>query len=129
MPAIPPRLLRAYRNTRYRVGSVPMRIGDRSAAVDALLASHRARTAVLISAWNPRSRRMPLGWNRRMQNALARRLRRCPTLPAEGVWRDWSEAHLLALGPVAPVAILARRFRQFAIVVLRRGAPASLLAV
>ena len=39
--------------------------------MDALLARHGARCAVFVTAWNPFSRRMPAGWNRRMQAAPA----------------------------------------------------------
>lgn len=127
----PSRLWTAYRRTLYRLSPIvacpiALRIGARSFAADALLARFGVQEAVLVTAWNPRSRRMPDGWNRRMQAGLAACLRRRAVLPAEGAWRGWREAHLLVLGPAQPVEALARRFRQTAVVTLRRGAPVRL---
>ncbi|HVY15583.1 MAG TPA: DUF3293 domain-containing protein [Rhodopila sp.] len=123
---LPVRLLRAYRSTAYHVPGAVVRIGCREPMVDRLLDRHRQRTGVLITAWNPFSRRMPSGWNARMQQALAQALHRRTTLPASGRWRRWSEDHLLALIAPEPAAVLARRFRQNAIVILRPRQPARL---
>jgi hypothetical protein len=120
-------LLRAYRATEYRCGDAAVRIGRRSAAMDTLLARHQARRGVFVTAWNPFSRRMPEGWNRRMQHRLCAALRRRPVLPAEGAWRGWREAHLLVLADPGPVLRAAWRFRQCAVVVARRGAVARLV--
>lgn len=117
-------LRRAYRKTEYRVASCLFRIGRPAPAIDRLLALHRAREAAFITAHNPFSRRMPLGWNRRMQARLAQAVRRYPTLPGEGAWRRWSEDHLLLLADHRKALCLARRFRQHAIVRLRSGQPA-----
>ncbi len=124
---VPPRLERAYRLTRYRVTSVDIRI-DRvpSAALFALLG---ARRAALVTAWNPRSRRMPDGWNRRMQRRLRLRLRRLEVIDAEGSLHRWHEPMLLVAGDARPVIVLARRFRQRAIVVLHSGCRARLRAL
>ena len=119
-----PALLRAYRKTDYRVAGCVFNIGRRAPAIDRLLTSHHAREAALITAHNPFSRRMPLGWNRRMQSRLAQVARRHPTLPAEGAWRCWSEDHLLLLASRRQALCLARRFRQHAIVRLRIRQPA-----
>jgi len=122
-----PHLLRAYRATTYRSGDAAVRIGRHSAAMDALLARHRARTAVFVTAWNPFSRRMPERWNHRMQHRLCAVLRRWPALTAEGAWRGWREAHLLVLADPRPVLRAAWRFRQCAVVLVRRGAVARLV--
>jgi len=119
-------LLAAYRRTDYRSAGAVIRIGCRAPAVDRLLRCHRCREAVLITAWNPFSRRMPPGWNARMQCRLRQAVRRYPILPASGGARGWSEDHLLVLMPAAQAAILARRFRQNAIVIVRRGQPPCL---
>ncbi len=129
MGDITPRLLRAYRQTRYSVGPITVLIGRRSVASDTLLANHGFRTAVLVTAWNPASRPMPEGWNRRMQRALAERLRGRVVCCAEGAWRGWREDHMLVFGSPCPVVVLAWRFRQTAVVQVRRGAIARLLAV
>jgi len=110
------RLLRAYRDTTYTAGGVVLRIGRRSAV-----------TGVLVTAWNPRSRRMPVGWNHRMQQRLCERLRRFATVPAEGALGRWREAHLLVIADARQVLSIARNFRQRAIVVARRGHPTTLV--
>ena len=72
-----------------------------------------------MTAWNPRSRRMPEGWNRRMQQRLRQRLRRFTVVEAEGSLRRWHEAMLLVAGDPRPVTRLAILFRQRAVVRLR----------
>jgi hypothetical protein len=127
MPTWRSRLLRAYRATRYVAQGTEIRIGRRSPAMDALLRRHRAQVGVLLTAWNPFSRRMPTAWNDRMQRRLTERLRRVVTLPADGAFRRWHEAHLLALSSPARMLPLARRFRQHAVVVVRVRQLARLL--
>lgn len=107
--------------TGYSAAGITVRIGRRSAEMDRLLLSHRRREAVFITAWNPFSRRMPEGWNRRMQSRLARAASRWTVLPAEGRWRRWCESHILVFAAAAPMAMLARRYRQHAIVIVRIG--------
>ncbi len=125
-PTVSARTLAAYRKTTYEAAGIEIRIGCRSPAMDRLLASLGVRQAVLITAYNPSSRVMPAGWNRRMQARLAQALRRRRVLPANGTWRRWSEAHLIVFGDVRPVCRLAGPFRQNAIVIVGRGHPAQL---
>jgi hypothetical protein len=122
-----PRLLAAYRATNYAVDAVMIRIGRRSAPMDALLARLEARTAVFITAWNPRPRRMPQGWNHRMQRRLVGHLRRYVTRPASGSLGRWHEAHLLVAADPRPIVRLARLFRQRGVVVISRHQAAKLL--
>ena len=68
--SLSPRLLGAYRRTVYAVDGVELRIGRHSSAMDALLRRLGVREAVLITAWNPMSRRMPMEWNARAQRRL-----------------------------------------------------------
>lgn len=112
------RLLRAYRLTRYSAPGIEILIGRRVASA--------IRSGVLITAWNPLSRRMPEGWNQRMQRRLAERVRRYEIQAADGSLGRWREAHIMVLADVRPMLRLARQFRQRAIVVLRQGQPASL---
>ena len=121
---LPPRLARAYRLTRYQAAGSDIRIGRRSP--EALFGRLGARGATLVTAWNPRSRRMPEGWNRRMQQRLRQCLRRFKMLDAEGSLHRWHEAMLLVAGDPRPVVRLAVRFRQRAVVILRRGRKARL---
>ncbi|MFL5257347.1 MAG: DUF3293 domain-containing protein [Rhodopila sp.] len=123
-------LRRAYRMTRYEAAGVTVRIGVRSAAFDNLLRHHRCRAAVFISADNPRSKRMPPAWNRRMLTRLRETARRRSVLPARGTWQAWQEAHLLVLGDPRPALRLARMFRQNAVVIVRlHQGPRIILAV
>jgi len=124
---LPASMLTAYRKTSYSAAGIAVRIGRRSVAMDRLLMAHGVREGALITAFNPFSRIMPPGWNRRMQVRLADAVRRRPTLPAAGSWRRWSEDHLLVLGDVRPVRHLIVRFRQNGIVIVRRGQAAALL--
>jgi hypothetical protein len=121
-----PALLRAYRNTCYEAAGIQIRIGRYSAATDRLLLTHGARSAALITAYNPLSRLMPLAWNLRMQARLLRVLCRRRLLPARGFLGQWSEAHVLVFGDTRPVRRLARRYRQYAIVIVRLGQPPRL---
>ena len=123
--AIPPRLLRAYRQTNYRALDSVVRIGRRVPA--ALLAPLGGRVAGFITAWNPFSRRMPDGWNDRMQRRLRERLRRHAVLAAEGSLGRWREAMLLVAGDARLVVRLARMFRQCGVVVVQRGRAARLV--
>ena len=104
-----------------------MRIGRRSRGLDGLLHGMNARQAVLITACNPRSRRMPGGWNARMMAHLHAALSRRTAYPAESGSGFWREAQFLAACPEAWAAHLARRFRQNALIGLRPGRAPRLL--
>lgn len=125
-----------YRATLYRVTDPPhcltVRLhGRRQPELDRLLARHAVRRAVFITAWDPWSRTAGLAANRRAQARLRARLGR--VLPGFGAWAEApekGEESLLALGLGARRgAVLGRAFRQNAVVVLRRGAPALLLCL
>jgi hypothetical protein len=124
-----PRLLRAWRATDYAVGAVVVRIGRRSAAMDALLAQLGTRAGVFVTAWNPLSRPMPPGWNHRMQNCLVERLRRSVWVQVDGSLRRWREAHMLVTGDPRPILRLARLFRQRGVVMVARHQAARLVVV
>ncbi len=105
---IPARLLALYRKTTYRIGEKAERIGRRGSV-----------EGVLLTAWNPMSRRMPPGWNQRMQARLRERLRRWPVTDASGGLGGWHEDHVLVTADPRPCRTLARLFRQRAILILR----------
>ena len=119
-------LLAAYRRTDYEAGGAVARIGRRSAAVDALLRRLGARGGAFVTAWNPLSLRTPPGRNARMMARLREAARRLPSVEGEGRSRGWSERHLLLAADPRRAAMLARRFRQNAMVVARVGAPTRL---
>jgi hypothetical protein len=124
MARISPRLLRAYRETTYRAAGIGVRIGRQCPNV--LLDRLNASTAVFLTACNPLSRRMPDGWNSRMQQRLRQRLHRFAVLDADGSLHRWREAMLLVAGDPRRLIRLAARFRQRAVVILRRGQKARL---
>jgi hypothetical protein len=125
---MPARLLRAYRRTEYAAAGCIVLVGRR--APDRLFQALGSRAAVFITAWNPMSRRMPEGWNRRAQCRLRKRLRRLGSVPADGTLGRWHEAHLLvAVADIRPMVCLARIFRQCAVVVVRRAHPAKLVVL
>ena len=71
---------------------------------------------------------MPPGWNRRANRALLEQLRGMTRLAGAGEGRGWREEHWLVVTDPRRATVLARRFRQAAIVTLRRGQPARLVA-
>ena len=122
-----PALRAAFRRTGYEAGGVVVRIGRRSGAMDALLRRRGARAAGFITAWNPFSRPMPLGWNRRLQARLREAARGAVLAEGWGRGRGWAEHHLLLAGDPRRIAVLARRFRQHAVVTVSLGRPTRLL--
>ena len=116
------KLRRAFLATAYEAAGIVVRVGQRSTALDRTLTG----PAAFVTAWNPLSRRMPPGWNARMQ----RRLRAlAPAILAEGFGRGrgWAEAHLLVAADPRRIAVLARRFRQHAVVLVAPRRAARLL--
>ena len=124
-----PALLRAFLATRYEAAGAVAVIGRRSAAIDALLSSSAVPRAGFITAWNPFSRRMPPGWNARLLSRLREATRGHVLAEGHGRLGRWAERHLLVAGDPRRLAVLARRFRQHAIVVVAPGRPARLLRV
>jgi hypothetical protein len=122
-----PALLRAYWETVYEVDGIILRIGRRSASADRWLNQHGATQAALITAWNPYSRRLPEGRNRRLQRSLLEVVRRSPTFPAFGRWRRWSEEHVAVVTNCKRATMLCRVFRQHAFVMLQCGKPVRLI--
>lgn len=120
-------LIAAYRRTTYEAAGARARIGRRSAAVDALLARLGAGEGAFVTAWNPFSRRMPRGWNDRMLARLRYAARRLPRAEGVGGAGGWEERHLLIGGDPRRIVVLGRRFRQVAVVAVRRGRPARLV--
>lgn len=124
-----PALRAAFRRTAYEANGVVVRVGRRSAAMDALLRQRGLRAAGFITAWNPFSRPMPPGWNRRQQARLREAAGRAVLAEGWGRGRGWAEHHLLLAGDPRRIAVLARRFRQHAVVTVGPFRPARLLWV
>jgi hypothetical protein len=120
-------LAAAYAASAYEASGAVAWVGRRSAAVDALLRRLGARQGGFVTAWNPFSRRMPRGWNDRMQARLRVAARRLPAAEGWGGNSDWKEQHLLLAADPRRIAMLARRFRQNAILAVQLGRPARLV--
>jgi hypothetical protein len=120
-------LLAAFRRSSYAAGGAVARIGRRNRGIDAVLRGLGARQGGFVYAWNPCSRRMPRGWNDRMHARLREAARRLPAIAGWGGTPGWQERHLLIAADPRRLAVLARRFRQNAIVVVQAGRPARLV--
>ena len=72
---------------------------------------------------------MPDGVNARRHRTLMQALQHVPHWPGAGSGRGWSEPHVLAALAPARALVLARRFRQSAIVLVAPGRPARLRMV
>ena len=112
-------------------GEVVVNVGRRSAAFDRVLASRGAETAVIVTAYNPRSVVLPDVENRARHERLTALLEARGYDYALGEGRDptgrWkAEIECVVFGiPVEAGLDLARAFDQNAIVFIRRGeAPA-----
>ena len=123
---ISPRILRAFHATEYCVSGVTIRIGQRCRAMDRLLSSLGAGSGAFLTAWNPGARRHPVQQNLRSDRAMQGWLRRIAALPGIGVASGWHEEHWLLATDPRRAAALGRRFRQAAVVVVRRGQRARL---
>lgn len=134
------RLRQAYAATAYLVEAGPcgpfvIRVGERSAGADALLAAAGADAWAFITAANPGSVPLAAEDNAARMARLARlvRDRGLEHYPGQGIGAEagWpAEASLLVVGLAEDDAVaLARRFDQLAIVAGRRGEAARLVWV
>ncbi|KAB8123552.1 DUF3293 domain-containing protein [Komagataeibacter medellinensis] len=119
-----PAVARAYRLSTYHAPGLPVvRIGHRPSWRSVVPQGD----VVLLSAYNPGGRRRPDGWNRRMMRRLASALAGLPHVLGEGRLGRWSEPLYAVRMPLARGIVLARRFRQNAVVVLHGNRPARLV--
>lgn len=117
----------AFRRTRYAVAGVVFRVGERSAALDGVLAGLNVRQAILLTAFNPGGRRLPARLNARAADRLEAALRGRGMLAGESGAGAWREEQWLVAAPEAWLKRLGRRFRQLAMLRLRRGRGPCLL--
>jgi Protein of unknown function (DUF3293) len=134
--ATPGELEAAYRQSSYIVeaprGNVLLGVGQASPELDLLLESFGATVAAMITAANPRSRRLPAAENASRREQLLARIpaghHMVPTVAQDprGQWPD--EHGILVFGLAQDEAIdLARAFGQYAILWCRAGEPVQLL--
>lgn len=119
-------LERAYRATTYGAGSLAIRIGERSVALDAMLAHLHAVPWAYLTAWNPGSIPRAEAENEaamtRLRDALA--ARGLDVIQGEATADDgtWREPSFLVLGLHEEEAVgLGREFGQVAIVAGKRN--------
>lgn len=118
----------AYRATAYLLRDgferVALRVGERSPALDRLLARRRAREGFILTADNPGSRRLPEAVNRRARLKLPPG----PPTEAHADAGDWpSERGVLAFVDERSARLLLGRLRQRACLRVARGRPPVLL--
>jgi hypothetical protein len=125
----------AYQATTYRVFSPPIaiRTGAISDALDLLLSQHNVTQWAFISAWNPLSAPTSAAENDIAHQQLLEAGAAYPHFEGAGIGDDgrWPpERSLLILGiGLAEAVELGRRFRQYAVVVGRKGEAARLVWV
>lgn len=126
-----PELIAAYERADYVVHDrFTLKIGRRSAALDALLEAHAASSATFVTPANPRGERRSEAENQAATEALQASLS-YPAYRGEG--RDpegrWpAEPSLLVVGmPRGEAEALGRAYRQNAIVFVEKGGAAELV--
>ncbi|MBR0673189.1 DUF3293 domain-containing protein [Neoroseomonas soli] len=128
-----PRLARGWRVTSYEAAGAAVRLGRRSPAIDRLLFAAGVRRGAFVGAWNPLSRLRPRRWNDAMLGRLRALARRAGMPFREGAGHAarpaWVEHHLLLLADRRRCAVLAHRFRQHAILLVRLRAPSRLIVL
>jgi len=134
---ITPGLYAAYLRTTYWVEARPepiaLRLGERSRALDRILAQHRVRSWAFVTAWNPQSQVLAPWRNAARDAELRQALGRAGYgwLPALGEGDDpgWTpEPSVLVLGMSGrDAARLGRRFGQNAVVIGKLGGRAMLV--
>ena len=127
----------AYARTSYRIctgrGSIELRIGRPSPALDALLMQHGAHQWAFITAHNPASVCLSPTENESRHEALLHRLRRLKyaTLPGVGVgddgaWPGEQSVFVFDMGHVE-AARIGQEFGQHAVVIGHAGQSPQLL--
>jgi len=127
------RLRDAYVDTDYITRRGTLAVGAWHPAIDRLLARHRAKTAVFVSACNPQGGRAARGVNAARHARLRAEIRSLGlrAVPGIGVGRSggWpAEISLLVFGVTKPrAARIGRRWRQNAVVFAARRQKVALL--
>lgn len=119
--SIGPRLARGWRITQFEAAGAVVRLGHRSRALDRLLCDAGMRHGAFVGAWNPRSRRVPAWRNDAALDRLRALARRWAIAFHDGAGRaqGWHEDHVLLLGDWRRSVVLAHRFGQHAVVLVR----------
>jgi hypothetical protein len=115
------RLCRAFRETDYVADGAVARIGRRRSDIAGLLRQLGVRQGAFLSAWNPMAQSKPSGWNLRAQARLQQAARRrryvqAQSQPRRAAHARWTEDQLFIAADLRVVLVLARQFRQRAVV-------------
>lgn len=132
-------LEQAYRATTYsaQYGNecIPLRVGEKSARFDALLAAHGATQWAFITAYNPHSEPQPDDENRARQASLTTALHTegwmtlaCQARADDDQWPTEEGVVILAIDK-ARARTIARTFAQYAILHGQRGEAPALVFV
>lgn len=105
-----------YAKSLYQAGNIRVRIGHYP---QNLPAYSKGKTLVMLGACNPGGRIRPKGWNKRMMRQLRRCLSRYEYVEGKGSLNGVSEPLFLVTMDPRKALVLARRFSQNAIVVIR----------
>ena len=135
---VTPDLVAAYRAALYEVDAtaetgVTFHIDEPCAALDRVLDAHDAAKAVMLTAYNPRSRKLTAAENTDAHRALLEAVAHMKKsyLPSRGrdPQGDWpAEPGLFILDASREDGFtLARRFDQYAFVWIERGRPPALV--
>jgi hypothetical protein len=116
-------IVRAYRQSCYTADGMVAKVGRLPEGLHPDL----NRNLVLLGACNPGGRKRPDGWNTRMMDRLRAVLRRFHFVEARGSLHLWSEEMLLVQMNACQAMVIARRFRQNAIIVISRRRRTRLL--
>lgn len=125
-----PRLARGWRLTAYEAAGAVAWLGRRSRGIDDLLREAAMCHGAFVGAWNPCGRRVPCWRNDAAMARLLALVVRRGIAHRRGAGRAlrpaWSEQHLLLLGDWRRAVVLADRFGQHAVLLVRRGDRARL---
>lgn len=106
----------AYKQSVYQAGPVVTKIGEYPKGIPRYL---QKSMLVMFSAYNPGGRLKLLGWNMCMMQKLEQSLSQYEYFRGKGSLKEVSEPLFMVNIPVAKAKVLARKYRQNAIVIIR----------
>lgn len=105
-----------YQKSLYQAGTVKVKINHYPKNIPKHL---KRKTLVMLSAYNPGGRLKAEGWNQRMMQQLKAFLSDYKWVEGKGTLHDVSEPLLMVAMDPRKAKVLARKFRQNAIVLIR----------
>ncbi len=105
-----------YKQSLYEAGFIRVKTGFYPLNIPKSL---RNKELVMFSAYNPGGRRKVDGWNRKMMEKLSLYLTNYYYVKGKGSLKQFSEPLFMVVMDLRKARVLARKFRQNAIVVLK----------